>query len=104
MIKGESAVHVMSDFVASLDGELVQDKPDASVAVKEHYSENDDRGSNVHLNENEDEVYMFDSLTSGNQMQDTAVIEETDKEWFTHHLSSSMSVRATQNNAKEQDF
>ena len=104
MINGESAVHVMSDFVASLEGELVQDKPDAAVAVKEQYTENDDRGPTVHFIENEDEVYMFGSLTLGNQLHDTAAIEETDKEWFTPHLSSSMSGRTTQNNAKEQDF
>ena len=104
MINGESAVHVMSDFVASLEGELAHERPAAEVAVKEQYTEGDDKGPHVHFHENEDEVYMFDSLTSGNQLQDTAVIEEIDKEWFTHHLSSSMSGRATQNNAKEQDF
>ena len=104
MINGESAVHLMSDFVAGLEGELVQDKPDAAVAVGEQYTENDDRGPHVHFNENENGVYMLDPLTSGNQPQDTAVIEETDKEWFTNHLFSSMSGRATQNNAKEQVF
>lgn len=44
MINGESAVHVMSDFVAGLDGELVQEEPDAADSVGEKYTENEDTG------------------------------------------------------------
>lgn len=106
MVNGESAVHVMSDFVAALEGELTQDLPESTDTLENSTHNNEATSPHVHFSKNPGEVYPLDSLTPDNPVQDTAAVEEEDKEWFTHHLSSYMSEGHTpyRTNIDEQDF
>ena len=91
---GASSVHIVSDLVLGLEGELDDDMDRAGSRDGENLSanreENEEPDTEVCLSESTPEVALFDSLTSEADLRDTRWINSVDEAWFTNHLSSSM--------------
>ena len=88
---GDSAVHTISELVSILEEELDQDHAGLTDVSDTQNQECEKSGSHIHLREDLDKTYLFDSLTSDGAPDGTNLVERADHEWYTHHLSSSMS-------------
>ena len=86
----DSAVHIMSELVSGLEGELDQDPPGPTNGSDTRNQEYEDSGLHVYFGDNPDETYLFDSSTSDVAPGGTTPVEKADHGWYTHHLSSSM--------------
>ena len=84
-------MHIISELVSCLEGELDRDHAGPTDVSDSQNQECEDLGSRVHFDENPDETYLFDSLTADDAEDGTTPVEKADREWYTHHLSSSMS-------------
>lgn len=86
--KGEPAIHIVSEMVQGLEGELdIGDKNDLSDG--EDHSSGD--ATDAHYGTASSDLKLFDSLTSGEQdTYHNEIIESIDKEYFTNHLAANM--------------
>ena len=80
---GDAAVHFVSDLVLRIEGEL-----------KEHpapSNEEDDelREDDIHFSGVQDGLAAFEDILDADFSIGTHLVEESDKEWFTNHLSAS---------------
>ena len=87
MRKGESAVHLMSDMVLNMEGELsyLDDNPPQSTPS---VGEKEPVESKTMHSQPDYDLQLFEDLTSS--VVDSSV-EGADGEWFTNHLSAHMS-------------
>ena len=83
---GDAAVHIVSDLVLGMEGEL-EEHPAPS-------DEDDDgpREDDIHFSGVQDELAAFDDIITAESSIGTHFVEESDNEWFTNHLSASFSA------------
>ena len=83
---GDAAVHIVSDLVLGMEGELVE-HPAPSDEEDDERREND-----VHFSGAQNELSVFDDMLGADSPARTQFIEQSDKERFTNHLSASFST------------
>ena len=87
---GEASVHIVSDLVSGLEGELAEQVEREGEDVIEKDSKGDGDEIAIRFQEPTSELALFDLRTTKDEAWDTKVIEEIDKEQFSTHLSASM--------------
>ena len=105
MRNGESAVHIVSDLVLGMEGEFEEDPSQEGTSSAQDSVDNALSSPHVHFSTEPDEVQLFDSLTGSGEDTSSADVEQTKKEWMTHHLQSSLSSQPVlHNNETSSDF
>ena len=99
--KGDSAVHIVSDLVLGLEGEA-NEVDDGSTSSA---GEADGNEEQIQFGEVQDDLSLYDQLTSDELPNAVNFIETADKEWFTNHLSTATADGdSTPNQNVPQDF
>ena len=102
---GVSAVHLVSNLVLGLEGELTQNEGEDDESLPPKPADPEESISSVYFGEAASEAALFDLLTSGVESRDTHLVEAVDKEWFTNHLSLSvLQGEQAPPSLKEEDF
>ena len=81
------SVHIVSDLVLGLEGANGMDEQ----TEVEKISSEEQTADQVCFGKTNSEIDLFDSLTSDAEVKDPHLINVANQEWFTNHLSSSMS-------------
>ena len=81
---GDAAVHIVSDLVLGMEGEL--EEHTATSEDEEHEGQEND----VHFSGVQDELAVFEDMLGDETVVGTHFVEQSDKEWFTNHLSTSL--------------
>ena len=87
---GVSSVHIVSDLVSGLEGELageLEEKGEIG-ATEEQEGENDE--ARVNFGDSSNELALFDSFAQKDPACDIRWMNDIDTEWFTNHLHTSM--------------
>lgn len=81
ILRGESAVRIVSDVVLGMEGELSNETVKDALNME---GSGDKQSHHVHFSETPDEISQFDSLTSENDDKGPQDVENIDKAWYTH--------------------
>ena len=80
---GDAAVHIVSDLVLGMEGELEE-----HTALSED-EEHEEHEKDVHFSGVQEELAVFEDMLGDETVVGTHFVEQSDKEWFTNHLSTS---------------
>ncbi|PXF41603.1 hypothetical protein BWQ96_08690 [Gracilariopsis chorda] len=93
MSNGESATHIISDLVLTIEGE-----------VSDGVSAVEGADPNFETDHNTEEICIFDELTKDEKIL-AEYMERADKEWYINHFSVAMSKDQYPSNlSDEKDF
>ena len=87
---GESAVHLVSDLVLGLEGELDTSVTNGDETPPIGSADTAKSETKVCFGQSSSDLALFDSLTSEPHNRTDDIVNELDKEWFTNHLSTSI--------------
>ena len=89
MKNGESAVHIVSDLVLGMEGELAEEPSHETTNSAQDTVDNAPSRSHVHFSTEPGEVQLFEPLTcSAQETPSSEEVDQTEQEWMTHHLQS----------------
>ena len=91
MQNGDSAIHIVSDLVLGMEGELEESTANDSTGADQPPSDDAPSSPHVHFSTEPDQMLLFDSLTSSVEENQDDDKECAEKEWMTHHRQSSLS-------------
>ena len=83
-------MHLVSDLVLGLEGELTNDAADSDEMPFIGPGENEEPETKICFGQTSSDLALFDSLTSEIDPRTADMVNELDKEWFTNHLSTSI--------------
>lgn len=105
MQNGDYAVHIASELVLAMDGELEEITKLDSPRIDQSLENDESSSPYVYFGTESDQVLLLESLTKGMEKYQDMDLELNEEELMTHHLQSSLTKQPiTNDGSPSSDF